>query len=490
MNKQIKKILKNNQWFNIYEEEGHVMAMYMASENRTKEMKKAVGTKFLAILLNSKNNYFTMYGIAKDWEAVSKYIFKRIMNKKDWLEKVFKQIDKRGVDLIKFSRSLEKINYQKLSNKRLFELYKKFANKFVAMRLYSSTPMNLEHTTQIFTKYLETELAKYFTKGTENYSSAFSLLTTPHEFSYLRKKDLDLMKLASYYGQKSFAKKLVDFTEKYTWVKYTFLGTPIKKEEFLEEVEELIKDKKWEQKKEQIYAEKQEVTKKQITLVKEYKLTPELIRYFDYARKIVYYKFFRKGIFAESYYRSEFLLREIAQRLHADLDIVRGMLLREVEAALTKGKFSEDYIRERIKSSWLFVYNGQTIQLENDEVKLIKSILDVPEVNYENITELIGQVAMKGEARGIVKIINANEDLNKMNLGDILVSRLTGPNLLPAMKKAAAIVTDTGGLSCHAAIVARELKIPCVVGTNIATKVLKDGDKVEVDANEGIIRII
>ncbi|PIY96842.1 MAG: hypothetical protein COY66_02870, partial [Candidatus Kerfeldbacteria bacterium CG_4_10_14_0_8_um_filter_42_10] len=64
---------------------------------------------------------------------------------------------------------------------------------------------------------------------------------------------------------------------------------------------------------------------------------------------------------------------------------------------------------------------------------------------------------------------------------------ITNPSLVPAMKKAAAIVTDTGGLTCHAAIVARELNTPCVIGTNIATRVLKDGDLVEVDATRGVV---
>ena len=58
------------------------------------------------------------------------------------------------------------------------------------------------------------------------------------------------------------------------------------------------------------------------------------------------------------------------------------------------------------------------------------------------------------------------------------------------MKKASAIITDEGGLSCHAAIVARELGIPCIIGTKIATKVLKDGDRVEVDADKGIVKKI
>ncbi len=82
----------------------------------------------------------------------------------------------------------------------------------------------------------------------------------------------------------------------------------------------------------------------------------------------------------------------------------------------------------------------------------------------------------------------AKEDMAKLQQGDVLVSVATNPALLPAMKKASAIVTNMGGLTCHAAIVSRELGIPCVIGTKIATKWLKDGDKIEVDANTGIVR--
>ena len=80
--------------------------------------------------------------------------------------------------------------------------------------------------------------------------------------------------------------------------------------------------------------------------------------------------------------------------------------------------------------------------------------------------------------------------MNKMNKGDILVSIATDPDIVPAMKKAAAIVTEQGGVTSHAAIVSRELRIPCVIGTKIATKVLKDNDLVEVDATKGIIKIL
>jgi len=67
---------------------------------------------------------------------------------------------------------------------------------------------------------------------------------------------------------------------------------------------------------------------------------------------------------------------------------------------------------------------------------------------------------------------------------------MTTPDFMPAMQKAAAFVTDEGGITCHAGIVARELKKPCVIGTKIATQVFKDGDLVEVDAGQGTVRII
>ena len=77
-----------------------------------------------------------------------------------------------------------------------------------------------------------------------------------------------------------------------------------------------------------------------------------------------------------------------------------------------------------------------------------------------------------------------------MKSGDIIVTTMTTPDYLMAMKMAAAIVTEEGGLTSHAAIIARELGIPCIIGTKIATQVFKNGDMVEVDAEKGVVRII
>ena len=78
----------------------------------------------------------------------------------------------------------------------------------------------------------------------------------------------------------------------------------------------------------------------------------------------------------------------------------------------------------------------------------------------------------------------------KVNKGDILVASMTTPDYIPAMKKAAAIITDEGGITCHAAIIAREFNIPCIIGTKNATKTLKDNNIIEVNANNGTITIL
>ena len=109
-------------------------------------------------------------------------------------------------------------------------------------------------------------------------------------------------------------------------------------------------------------------------------------------------------------------------------------------------------------------------------------------LNPADVTEIKGHCACPGFAKGIVKIINSTEEMAKMQKGEILVSQMTNPEIVPAMKKAGAIVTDVGGLTCHAAIISRELRIPCIIGSKIATRVLKDGDLVEVDATKGILR--
>ncbi len=104
--------------------------------------------------------------------------------------------------------------------------------------------------------------------------------------------------------------------------------------------------------------------------------------------------------------------------------------------------------------------------------------------------ELSGQTAYPGTVQGPVRLIHNRDDLRTIKKGEILVAIMTNATYTPYFKKVKAIITDEGGVTCHAAIVARELKKPCIIGTKNATKVLNDGDLIEVDAHQGVVKLI
>lgn len=182
---------------------------------------------------------------------------------------------------------------------------------------------------------------------------------------------------------------------------------------------------------------------------------------------------------------------EFARRFYLSPLQVRYIFRKEFKDILVNNKTVVDSheLNERYNCCAYILENGKAKFYTGDKAREFKKLFIQTEPrNVKNTKEIKGSIAYSGKARGIVKIVNSTADLKKFNDGDILVSFSTNPSLVPAMNKAAAIITNTGGVTCHAAIVSRELKIPCIIGTKIATRALKDGDKVEVDATKGIIK--
>jgi len=156
------------------------------------------------------------------------------------------------------------------------------------------------------------------------------------------------------------------------------------------------------------------------------------------------------------------------------------------------GKLIEMHYGKPMDVEWceeegkIYVVQARPITTINNKAKE-----KVEEEREEETTEkriiMNGLGVSAGIASGSVKIILNISEISKVNLGDVLVARMTTPDMVPAMKKASAIITDEGGMTCHAAIVARELGIPCIVGTKTATKELHEGDIVTVDGKKGVV---
>lgn len=187
-----------------------------------------------------------------------------------------------------------------------------------------------------------------------------------------------------------------------------------------------------------------------------------------------------------------YLLQMVAERMGIAFADTKYFLSKEIYQTL-KGemKLSDDELQERKQGFAMMMRGGKQYAAFGKPGHELSVWID-SELNTvdESIKEFKGQIACKGYATGAVQIALSPADAHTLREGEILVCPMTNPDYVPAMKRSAAIITDEGGLLSHAAIMSREFNKPCVIGTKIATKLLKDGDRVEVDANTGIVTIL
>jgi phosphohistidine swiveling domain-containing protein len=151
----------------------------------------------------------------------------------------------------------------------------------------------------------------------------------------------------------------------------------------------------------------------------------------------------------------------------------------------------ESVLKKRFLSSALYFSNkpAQEVILLGRKVDGLEKLMFKSAIVGAG-EKLKGIPAYRGQVKGVCRIVLDPFKVGKFNKGDILVTGMTRPEFLSLIKKSSAIITDVGGTLCHAAIAAREFKKPCVVGTAVATKVLKDGDFLEIDAVKGIVKKI
>ena len=152
------------------------------------------------------------------------------------------------------------------------------------------------------------------------------------------------------------------------------------------------------------------------------------------------------------------------------------------------GKKLEEHYGKPQDVEWA-VEKGEIYIVQTRAVTTFKAATKTESVSSKISAKILlhGETASAGVYSGTVKVVLDPSELNKIQQGDILVTTMTTPDMVPAMQRAGAIITNEGGMTCHAAIVSREMGTPCIVGTEHATTVLKEGDIVTLDASRGIV---
>ncbi len=185
-------------------------------------------------------------------------------------------------------------------------------------------------------------------------------------------------------------------------------------------------------------------------------------------------------------------LRHVCETHRLSYDDAAFLLPEELKEVVDGRMTLSDFPIEARKRGGICFYDvdGQRLFLVGEETDALwKRISEDASAGSED-GSVLGRTGYGGRVSGRARIVLDAHDPGDFRDGDILVTGMTRPDFVPLMKRAGAIVTNEGGITCHAAIVARELKKPCVIGTKIATQVLRDGDLVEVDADRGVARVL
>lgn len=207
----------------------------------------------------------------------------------------------------------------------------------------------------------------------------------------------------------------------------------------------------------------------------------KLLPYFKDAR------LYSEKVYSESEKFFRDVMKLIAKKEKYDANYLTCLTQEEFENYLKKGSLpKKSELKKRYQSSALY--------FEKDKVFLAlgKSVDDIDKIIARRATadknEIKGITVYPGKIIGRARVVTDPFSVKVFNEDNVLITGMTRPEFMPLIKKASAIITDVGGVLCHAAITAREMKIPCVVGTAVATKIFKDGDLLEVDATNGVIK--
>lgn len=317
-------------------------------------------------------------------------------------------------------------------------------------------------------------------------------LSHPKEQSFINVERKFFLEIClDFLDKKDIKNKINKYLKDFFWIKDTFYkSVELTPEVLIKEIEKEIKENS----KSEIEKEIQKIDETFKNIHKEEKelrnklqLTEEDEKDIEFTRLTIYWIDVRKFGMGKLLHYWLQLFEDISEEYKIDYRELTLYRVKDVKDLLKKEKKVEKELIEKRDNGMMCVYE-KDYKVRFFYGKEGKELFNIATKKDEK--EIKGITASKGTAdrvKGRVRII---EDPSKQNIqkGEILVTSMTRIEFVPQMRRAKAIVTDEGGLACHAAIVSRELGIPCIVGTKIATKVLKDNNLVELDLDNGEVR--
>ena len=474
-----------------------------------RQLKNILGDSYYYFLVYIKENNGRFGFTEEDLLRLGELTLKKARREKSFLKQIEERWNRDKKGFIQVTRKIDKTDLSQLSIRQLLYLYNRFYKSYVLEYTVPTMANAVDFCTQ---KEIKNKLES-IVKGEKERIRCLTIINSPVQASFSNIERSNLLniisvikcnkKLLNIFKKESpenINLQINDFSEihklirnhakKYFWLLNNYAQTVVLDElHFIKKIKDIIltsSDPLQEIKEVESGLKKIKNSKKQ--LIQKLKLNKDVRLLIRLQEASISWRDERKmyNQIADHYHM--LFLKEASRRFALSLNELMYTLPEEFVSLLNGRKINRDILRKRKEACLIigtltksYIITGPEATRINKKVYKVKDLTE---------GALMGLVASLGEAKGVVRIIMTPSDFKKMKKGDILVTSMTRPEFVPIMKLASAIVTDEGGVTCHAAILSRELKTPCVIGTKIATSVLKDGDLVEVNADKGVIKIL
>ncbi len=443
------KLAKKIRWERFVARGGHpVLLMDTIRASNAKYLKKVLGIPNLTYWKRyAEASFFASHEL----KAIKNVLYRRLVTYPEAIFSNLKVVKAIISEAVSWAKRLENQRWSNASKKRIDTTTRQFFSQ--TYRFW---------TTAYFPMMMDSPIRKYLKSvaRVKEVDAILSKYARPRRLNALQRKANHYYQLKKRYGSKLPLSLIQKLRKKYFWTKsYVFHVRPYT-------IRDVVKEVK---------------TAKPVYLPPVLKLPNELkpcARVLDTARKLVELRDYRILEYSRFIGYLQPFLKELAKTLGLSYEELIQLTTEEI----LKRKFNKQDIKKRAKGVGYLVVEGHGFILVGRQVKELAT-----EKGWSEVKILHGRTGFPGLVKGRVKKVNPYI-YEKIRKGDIIVTGMTTPEIVPFLKKVRAIVTDEGGVTAHAAIISREFKIPCVLGTKIATQALNDGDLVEVDATKGIVR--
>lgn len=473
-------------WIKLLNREASYAFNPILCNSNIEDLEKVYGVKAPTFWYNDLTR--GVYYLKSEMAAVGEAIWKKLDKDKSFAKKDAALCRNRCNELVALSKQISEKEVTKLTNKELKVLLAKFATIYQAVFPFLMTPHAIE-------RYFEGKI-----RDKVHDDEALKILLSP--VSTEDDERNSALRLASYsknHGRDEHFEQLLSLHwQSFCWLSlWSVNEAPLTRDHFREEINNILKKVALPQRESQrLQVEgKRQRARFEETLA-EIKTSRALRDQIELLQEYIFLRTYRKNAICQAHFYHLPLLFEIASRLGLNQQDVRLLSYDELIKGLG-GDLSVDKLQKLAKDmakGWAILMWQGKITTITGAGKIVQAMeqYGIVSVSPSLISEKVlkGNTACRGKVVGKVKVIHELSEINKVQAGDILVARMTTPDYMVAVNKCVGIITDEGGITCHAAIVSREFGIPCLIATHNATKLLKDNDLVQLDATNGIARVI